>query len=137
MLSALKEIVQDGSQLRVCYESGPYWFVTYRHLTKVSVDCMVISPSSMPRRPNDRMDAQTLAVLYSITWRHARHRAGVTRPRHRTGNRIATYSLMAGHPGRQAAAHHSCHAEAPDAISFQISYMIAFKLQSYLNPIAF
>lgn len=82
MLSALKEIGQDGSQLRVCYESGPYGFVIYRYLMEVSVDCMVISPSSMPRRPNDRvktgrMDAQTLAVLDSRTRRYARHRTGV------------------------------------------------------------
>lgn len=66
--SALKKIGQDGSQLRVCYESGPCGFVIYRYLAKIGVDCMVISPSSMPRRPNDRVktdrrDAQTLARL--------------------------------------------------------------------------
>jgi len=65
---ALKKIGQDGAELRVCYESGPCGFVIYRFLAKIGVDCMVISPSSMPRRPGDRVktdrrDAQTLARL--------------------------------------------------------------------------
>ena len=53
LYSALKRIGQDGSELRVCYESGPCGFIIYRYLAKIGVDCMVISPSSMPRRPND------------------------------------------------------------------------------------
>ena len=66
--SALRKIGQDGAELRVCYESGPCGFVVYRFLLKLGIDCMVISPSSMPRRPNDRVktdrrDAQTLARL--------------------------------------------------------------------------
>ncbi|APG93125.1 IS110 family transposase [Sinorhizobium americanum] len=66
--SALKKIGQGGSELRVCYESGPCGFIIYRLLAKLGVDCMVISPSSMPRRPGDRVktdrrDAQTLARL--------------------------------------------------------------------------
>lgn len=65
---ALKKIGQGGSEIRVCYESGPCGFVIYRYLIKIGVECMVISPSSMPRRPNDRVktdrrDAQTLARL--------------------------------------------------------------------------
>ncbi|XWR14864.1 transposase (plasmid) [Sinorhizobium meliloti] len=66
--SELKKIGQGGSELRVCYESGPCGFITYRLLAKLGVDRMVISPSSMPRRPGgrvktDRRDAQTLARL--------------------------------------------------------------------------
>lgn len=66
--AALKKIGQDGAELRVCYKSGPCGFVIYRFLAKIGVDCMVISPSSMPRRPGDRVktdrrDAQTLARL--------------------------------------------------------------------------
>lgn len=68
LLAALKRIGQDGSELCVCYESGPCGFVIYRYLTKIGIDCIVISPSSMPRRVNDRVktdrrDAQTLARL--------------------------------------------------------------------------
>ncbi|MDQ1199226.1 IS110 family transposase [Agrobacterium sp. SORGH_AS 787] len=64
--AALKKIGQDGSELRVCYESGPCGFVIYRFLAKIGVHCMVISPSSMARRQGDkvktdRRDAQTLA----------------------------------------------------------------------------
>jgi len=66
--SALKKIGQDGSALCVCYESGPTGFVIYRFLVKLGIECLVISPSSMPRRPNDRVktdrrDAETLARL--------------------------------------------------------------------------
>jgi transposase len=65
---ALKKIGQDGSELRVCYESGPCGFVIFRFLAKIGVDCIVISPSSMPRRQGDkvktdRRDAKTLARL--------------------------------------------------------------------------
>lgn len=68
LLVALKKIGQDGSELRVCYESGPCGFVIFRFLAKIGVDCIVISPSSMPRRQGDkvktdRRDAKTLARL--------------------------------------------------------------------------
>ncbi|MES0151741.1 transposase [Mesorhizobium sp. M0012] len=66
--AALKKLGQDGSDLQVCYESGPCSFVIYRYLKKVGSACKVVSPSSMPRRVNDRVktdrrDAQTLARL--------------------------------------------------------------------------
>ncbi|EFO28627.1 putative transposase y4qE [Roseibium sp. TrichSKD4] len=66
--TALKKIAQGGAELHVCYESGPCGFVIYRFLAKIGVDCMIISPSSMPRRPGDRVktdrrDAQALARL--------------------------------------------------------------------------
>lgn len=48
--AALKKIGQNGSEIHVCYESGPCGFVIYRYLVKIGVDCMVISPSSMPRQ---------------------------------------------------------------------------------------
>ncbi|MGX9182204.1 IS110 family RNA-guided transposase [Mesorhizobium sp. BHbdii] len=66
--AALGRISRDGSVLRVCYESGPCGFMIFRLLNKLGIDCVVISPSSMPRRPGDRVktdrrDAQTLARL--------------------------------------------------------------------------
>ncbi|MDX3929923.1 MAG: transposase, partial [Shinella sp.] len=65
---ALASIGKDGAPLKVCYEAGPCGFVIYRFLKSLGIDCVVISPSSMPRRPNDRVktdrrDAQTLARL--------------------------------------------------------------------------
>lgn len=65
---ALASIGKDGAPLKVCYEAGPCGFVIYRFLNSLGIDCVVISPSSMPRRPNDRVktdrrDAQTLARL--------------------------------------------------------------------------
>jgi transposase len=66
--AALGRIAKDGFELRVCYESGPCGFVIYRYLRKVGIECMVISPSAMPRRAGDRIktdrrDAQMLARL--------------------------------------------------------------------------
>jgi transposase len=48
--------------------ADPCGFVIYRFLKLLGIDCVVISSSSMPRRPNDRVktdrrDAQTLARL--------------------------------------------------------------------------
>jgi len=62
--AALKKIGRDGSELCVCYESGPTGFVLYRFLVKPGIECLVISPASMPRQPNDRLktdrrDAET------------------------------------------------------------------------------
>lgn len=42
LYATLKKIRQDGSELRVCYESGPCGFVIYRYLAKIGIDCMVI-----------------------------------------------------------------------------------------------
>lgn len=66
--TALKKIGQDGAELCICYESCPCGFTIYRFLTRLGIECLVISPSSMPRRPNDRVktdrrDAETLARL--------------------------------------------------------------------------
>ncbi len=62
-------------QLHFVYEAGPCGFGIYRHLTKRGEDCVVVSPSMIPRRSGDRVktdrrDSLALARL---------HRAGELR----------------------------------------------------------
>ena len=53
-------------QLRCCYEAGPTGYVLYWQLTKLGVECAVIAPSLVPKKPGDRVktdrrDAEKLA----------------------------------------------------------------------------
>lgn len=54
--------------LRVCYEAGPCGYVIYRQLKKMGIECMVVAPSLIPKKPGarvktDRKDAVMLARL--------------------------------------------------------------------------
>ena len=78
-LHALEKLVYklraDGVVLHFVYEAGPCGFGIYRHLTKRGEDCVVVSPSMIPKRSGDRVktdrrDSQMLARL---------HRAGELR----------------------------------------------------------
>lgn len=40
----------SGIELRFCYEAGPFGLGLHRQLRKLATDCLVISPSTMPRR---------------------------------------------------------------------------------------
>jgi transposase len=65
---SLDRLSAGDFELHVCYEAGPCGYGIYRFLQKHGIDCIIISPSSMPRRPGDRVktdkrDAQTLARL--------------------------------------------------------------------------
>jgi transposase len=64
-----------GRRLHVVYEAGPCGFGIHRHLTNRGEDCVVVSPSMIPKRSGervktDRRDSQMLARL---------HRAGELR----------------------------------------------------------
>jgi transposase len=57
-----------GIELRFCYEAGPFGLGLHRQLRKLGAECLVIAPSTMPRRPGDRVktdrrDAVTMARL--------------------------------------------------------------------------
>ena len=41
--------------LKVCYEAGPTGYALYWELTKMGVDCQVVAPSLVPRKPGDRI----------------------------------------------------------------------------------
>jgi transposase len=52
----------------VCYEAGPCGYVIYRQLAKLGIDCVVVAPSMIPKKPGDRVktdrrDATNLARL--------------------------------------------------------------------------
>ena len=42
-------------QLRCCYEAGPTGYVVYWQLAKLGVECAVIAPSLVPKKPGDRV----------------------------------------------------------------------------------
>jgi transposase len=65
------EKLGNPSTLRVCYEAGPpgcallYW-----QLTKMDVECEVVAPSLIPKKPGERIkterrDAEKLAPSFS------------------------------------------------------------------------
>lgn len=65
---ALRRLVSRGHRLHVVYEASPCGFVIARHLASQGVDCMVVAPSSIPKRAGDRVktdrrDALMLARL--------------------------------------------------------------------------
>lgn len=65
---ALRKLQSAGVELHVVYEAGPCGFVLYRHLKRKGIDVEVIAPSSIPKRPGeriktDRRDAMNLARL--------------------------------------------------------------------------
>jgi transposase len=69
------KLAKPGRTLRVVYEAGPSGFPLYRHLRRRGVDCIVVSPSMIPKRAGeriktDRRDSASLARL---------HRAGELR----------------------------------------------------------
>ena len=55
--SIRKFIKRLGSpeQLRACYEAGPTGFVLYWQLTQLGVDCVVVAPTLVPKKPGDRV----------------------------------------------------------------------------------
>jgi len=54
-----------GVQLRFCYEAGPTGFTLCRHLTQRKFHCIVVAPSTAPKRlKTDRRDAQGLARAF-------------------------------------------------------------------------
>ena len=55
--SVRKFINRLGSpeQLRACYEAGPTGFALYWQLTQLGVECAVIAPTLVPKKPGDRV----------------------------------------------------------------------------------
>jgi len=55
-------------RLRVCYEAGPCGYTIYRQLSSMEINCQVVAPSLVPRKPGDRIktdrrDATKLARM--------------------------------------------------------------------------
>ena len=66
----VERAVRRWPGVRCCYEAGPTGFGLYRHLSERGVDCVVIAPGLVPRRPGERIktdprDARKLARLHA------------------------------------------------------------------------
>src|SRR5258706_421344 len=64
----VRKLNSEDVRLSVAYEAGPCGFEIYRYFKKKGIDCIVVAPSRIPRKPADRVktdrrDAQTLARL--------------------------------------------------------------------------
>ena len=65
----LRAVRAPDRRLRFVYEAGPCGFGIHRYLTGRGEDCVVVNPSSMPKRSGDRIktdrrDAEALARLH-------------------------------------------------------------------------
>jgi transposase len=64
----IRKLQSRSPRLLFAYEAGPCGYVLYRYLTGKGLDCRVVAPSLMPKRPGDRVktdrrDAVELARL--------------------------------------------------------------------------
>jgi transposase len=65
-----KKILKEAEgPVRVCYEAGPCGYALQRILKNLGLECVVIAPSLIPRKPGDRIktdkrDARKLASLF-------------------------------------------------------------------------
>jgi len=64
----VRRLQARSSRLVFAYEAGPSGYVLHRHLTGKGLDCRVVAPSLIPKKPgdrvkNDRRDAVELARL--------------------------------------------------------------------------
>ena len=65
----VRKLQSTGVELRFAYEAGPCGYDIYRSLTKQGLDCIVVTPSMIPRKSGDRIksdrrDALNLARLH-------------------------------------------------------------------------
>src|SRR6266516_4085945 len=84
---AVERVLRRWLSVRCCYEAGPTGFGLYRHLAERGIDCAVVAPGLVPRRPGDRVksdprDARRLArLLAGVCWsRSTSPRASSRRP---------------------------------------------------------
>jgi transposase len=67
---AVERLLRRWPSVHCCYEAGPTGFGLYRHLVERGIDCQVVAPGLVPRRPGDRVktdprDARKLARLHA------------------------------------------------------------------------
>ena len=51
----IRRLQAKGSELVFAYEAGPTGYVLHRYLTGKHLDCRVIAPSLMPKKPGDKV----------------------------------------------------------------------------------
>ncbi len=65
---AFGRMLAEAHELRACYEAGPCGYEVQRQLEQMGIECVVVAPSLIPRKPGeriktDRRDAAKLARL--------------------------------------------------------------------------
>ena len=55
-------------QLRVAYEAGPTGYALHRQLTRLGIECLVVAPSLIPRRPGDKVKTDRRDALKLAQW---------------------------------------------------------------------
>jgi len=66
----MTELRKEG-EIRCAYEAGPCGYELYRQLTEMGIDCAVIAPALIPRKPGeriktDRRDADKIARMHRV-----------------------------------------------------------------------
>ena len=51
----VERLLRRWPVVRCCYEAGPTGFGLYRYLVERGVECVVVAPGLIPRRPGDRV----------------------------------------------------------------------------------
>ena len=97
------EKLGDRRELKVCYEAGPTGYALFWQLKKLGVECEVIAPSLIPKKPGeriktDRRDALKLAECYRGD---CSRRCGFPTPRMK---RCATWCALEPQPNKTRAA---------------------------------
>ncbi len=67
---AVERVLRRWPGVRCCYEAGPSGFGLQRFLVERGIECQVVAPGLVPRRPGDRVktdsrDARRLARLFA------------------------------------------------------------------------
>lgn len=65
----VRQLGKAGAKLSFCYEAGPCGYGIHRQLRQLGLDCQVVAPSLIPKKPGervktDRRDALSLARLH-------------------------------------------------------------------------
>ena len=70
----IRALQSKAYELVSAYEAGPCGYTLYRHLTKKSLQCFVVSSSLIPRRAGDRFktDCRHLGGITKASNGHAR-----------------------------------------------------------------
>lgn len=70
LMKKLEEFKGEGKEMKVCYEATYLGYSLQRGLSERGVNCAVIAPSLIPRKPGesiktDKIDSKNLAIYYS------------------------------------------------------------------------
>ena len=68
VVKLVRRLRKEGAKLSFCYEAGPCGYGLHRQLKDLHLDCQVVAPSLIPKKPGDRVktdrrDSMTLARL--------------------------------------------------------------------------